>query len=44
MLKFVMFVKKKLKKKMLKTKIIVKLGTIAIIQRNIEGLHIAYVI
>ena len=39
MQKFIMFVKKNLK-----MKIIVQLGTIVILQENIEVLHIVYVI
>ena len=42
--KSVIFVKKHLKIEMLKIKYIAKLGTIAIIQENIEVLHIFYVI
>ena len=44
MKKFLMFVKKNLKINMPKVKIIVKLGTIVIIQGNIEVLQIAFVI
>ena len=44
MQKFVTFVKKGLKINMLKIKIILKLGTIVIIQGNIEVLHTAYII
>ena len=44
MQKFVLFVKKTLSINMLKIKNIVNLGTIVIIQGNIEMLHIAYVI
>ena len=44
MQKFVTFVKKNLKINMLKTKNIVKLGAIVIIQGNIQVLQIAYVI
>ena len=40
----VTFVQRDLKTNMLKIKIIVKLGTIVIIQRNIEVLDIAYAI
>ena len=40
MLKFVIFVKKNSKKNMLKIKTIVRLGTILIIQGDIEVLHI----
>ena len=43
-LKFVIFVKKNSKKNMLKIKTIVRLGTILIIQGNIEVLHISYLI
>ena len=42
--KFAIFLKKKLKINMLKVKNITKLGTILIMQVNIEELHIAYVI
>ena len=42
MQKFVKFVKKNLKIKMIKINNIVKLGTIVIIQRNKEVLHITY--
>ena len=42
--KNVIFVMKNLKINMLQIKNIVKLGTIVIIQENIEVLHIAYVI
>ena len=44
MQKFVLFVKKTLSINMLKIKNIVNLGTIVIIQGNVEMLHIAYVI
>ena len=44
MQKFVIFVKKKLKANIWKTKNIVKLESIAIIQENMEVLRIAYVI
>ena len=44
MQKFVLFVKKTLSINMLKIKNIVNLGTIVIMQGNIEMLHIAYVI
>ena len=40
----VIFVKKSLKKNLLKIKNIVRLGTIVIVQGNIEILHIAYVL
>ena len=42
--KFVIFVKKSLKINMLRIKNIAKLGTIVIMQSNIEVLHIACVI
>ena len=42
--KFVIYVKKNLKKNLLKIKNITKLRTIAIIPGNVEVLHIAYVI
>ena len=41
--KFVLFVKKNLKINVFTIKTIVKLGTIANIQENIEVLHIEYV-
>ena len=44
MQKSIIFVKKSLKIKMLKIKNNVKLGTIVIMQVNIDVLHIAYVI
>ena len=44
MQKSIIFVKKDLKIKMLKIKNNVKLGTIVIMQVNIDMLHIAYVI
>ena len=44
MQKSIIFVKKDLKIKMLKIKNNVKLGTIVIMQVNIDVLHIAYVI
>ena len=44
MQKFVIFAKKSFKINMLKTKIIVKVEIIVIIQADIEVLHIAYLI
>ena len=44
MQKYVIFVKTNLKMNMVNIKIIVKLRIIVIIKRNIEVLHIAYVI
>ena len=44
MQKSVIFVKKNLKINILKTKNIVKLEIIVILQRNIDGLRIAYII
>ena len=44
MQKSIIFVKNNLKTNMLKMKNIVKLGTITIMQVNIKGLYIAYVI
>ena len=40
--KFVIFVKKNLKINMVEMKITVKLGTITIIQENVQVIHIAY--
>ena len=44
MKRFVLFVKTNLNVNILKVKIIVKLGTIVIIQGNTEVLHLAYLI
>ena len=44
MKRFVLFVKTNLNVNILKIKIIVKLGTIVIIQGNTEVLHLAYLI
>ena len=44
MKKFVLFVKTNLNVNIIKIKIIVKLGTIVIIQGNTEVLHLAYLI